>query len=94
MKALERFRTEPEAYWGLVVDMTLRDMPTAELVEQVLRLEFNVGVVVTSGYPVRLPLSAATAHARIVALQKPFTPETFVKTIEHLFVMRVASKPR
>jgi len=85
---LEKFRAEPEAYSVLVVDMTLKDMPVAELVEQALQLECRIGVVVTSGYPVRLPLFAKAADARIVALQKPFTPETLVRTIEHILSSR------
>ena len=87
-EALEKFSIEPEAYWVLVVDMTLQDMPAAELVERVLRLDHRVGVVVTSGYPVRLPISATETDARIVALQKPFTPVTFVQTIERLISSR------
>ena len=87
-EALEKFQAEPGTYSVLVVDMTLRGMPADVLIEQVRRIDCHVGVIVTSGYSVRLPLSAESPGRHIVALQKPFTPDTLTQTIERMLSSR------
>jgi DNA-binding NtrC family response regulator len=87
-EALEKFQAAPGTYSVIVVDMTLRGMPAEQLIEQVLQIDRHLGVIVTSGYPVRLPLSANSSGRQIVALQKPFTPDAFVQTIEQMLASR------
>lgn len=87
-EALDKFQAESGTYAVLVVDMTLQGMQAEELIEQVLRIDRHVGVIVTSGYPVRLPLSAESSGRQIVALQKPFTPDAFIQTIEQMLSSR------
>jgi len=83
-EALKKLRDEPGAYSVLVVDMTIQGMPAEDLVEQALQMEREVGVIVTSGYAVTLPLSATASGRHIMALQKPFTPDTLAQMIESM----------
>ena len=83
-EAIQKFQAEPGVYSVLVVDMTIRGMPAEELVEKVLQMERDLGVIVTSGYPVQLPFSAMSSGRHITALQKPFTPDTLAQMIEQV----------
>src|SRR5271156_5300668 len=75
-EALEKLRAEPGAFSVVVVDMTIHGMPAEDLVEKALQLERDMGVIVTSGYAVQLPISATASGRQVLALQKPFTPDT------------------
>ena len=81
-EALEKLRAEPGVYAVLVVDMTILGMPAEELVEKALQMERDVGVIVTSGYAVKLPLTTTASGRNVKALQKPFTPDTLAQMIE------------
>jgi len=87
--ALQKFHDEPGGYSVLVVDMTIHGMPAEELIEQVLQLERDVGVIVTSGYAVQLPFSASASGRHISALQKPFTPDALAQMIEQMLSSRL-----
>jgi DNA-binding NtrC family response regulator len=87
-EATEEFQAAPGTYAVLVVDMTLQDMPAEQLVDKVLQVDRKVGVIVTSGYPVKLPRSASSSGRHILALQKPFTPQTFIQAIEQMLSSR------
>ena len=70
---MEKLRADPGVYSVMIVDMTILGMPAKELVEKALQMEGDVRVIVTSGYPVKLPFSAMAAGRHITALQKPFS---------------------
>ncbi len=87
--ALEKLRAEPGVYAVLVVDMTILGMPAEELVEKALQMEREVGVIVTSGYAVKLHLTATASGRHVTALQKPFTPDTLAQMIEAMLSSRL-----
>ena len=88
-EALENLKAEPGVYAVMIVDMTILGMPAEALVEKALRSERDMGVIVTSGYAVKLPFSATASGRHITALQKPFTPDALAQLIEQMISSRL-----
>jgi DNA-binding NtrC family response regulator len=88
-EALEKLRAEPGVYAVMIVDMTILGMPAETLVKKALQMERDLGVIVTSGYAVKLPFSATASGRHITALQKPFTPDALAQLIEQMISSRL-----
>ena len=81
--AWNRFSSAPTNYALVIVDMGISGMG-GELVSRLLEMNAEIRLIATSGYPFEPARLEALGEGRVTFLQKPFTAETLVQTIERL----------
>lgn len=82
--ALESFASDPEKYALVLADVTMPGMSGEELLNDLLRLNPGIRVVLCSGYPFDLHGLPEGVQQQVRFLHKPFLPKTLLQTIEEL----------
>lgn len=77
-EALARYREAWRAIDVVILDMTLPDLHGEEVLARLRAIDPAVGVVVSSGFSVRLDAGAAGG---VRLLQKPYTPEELARAL-------------
>jgi DNA-binding NtrC family response regulator len=70
------FEAEPASYALVMADLSLTDLPCADMLSRMVELNGRLGVVVASGHEVDPESWPETLRDRVVFLQKPFLPKT------------------
>jgi CheY-like chemotaxis protein len=83
-EALEFFSADPTKYAVVLADQTMPDMTGHELLEELLRLNPEICIVLCSGYPFDPFGLPAGVQRRVRFLQKPFLPKMLLEAIEEL----------
>ena len=71
-------------YSLMIVDMSMSGYRGGELAQRVVETNPDIRLIATSGYPFDPAHLQALGGARIAFLQKPFSAEMLVETIERL----------
>jgi CheY-like chemotaxis protein len=80
--AWETFSAAPSSFALIIADMTLPDISGEMLLQQILRVNPSVRILVCSGYPAD-PLSYGP-EAQVAFLQKPFMPRMLEEAVRKL----------
>lgn len=80
--AWETFSAAPASFDLIIADMTLPDISGEMLLQQILRMNPAVRILVCSGYPAN-PLSYGP-EAQVAFLQKPFLPRMLEEAVRKL----------
>lgn len=92
-QALDRFTRDASRYELVLADLTMPGMSGRDLLEQLVRVNPRVCVLLCSGYPfdpVGLPDGV---RRRVRFLQKPFMPAMLMEAIEELLASDEAAPP-
>ncbi len=83
-EAVARFRESPDAWDCVVLDMTMPRMNGAEAFREMRRIRPDVRVLLCSGYDEQAATAQFAGKGLAGFLQKPFSPESLVRTVADL----------
>ncbi len=84
-QALEAFAQNPEAYDGLITDLTMPGLRGTELAALVQQIRPNFPVILTTGYSGPHEIDRARHLGFHTVLEKPYTMEKFVEILTQAF---------
>lgn len=82
--AIEAFSRNPSQFCCVLLDLSMPDVPGETVLGELRRVDAEIPIVVTSGYPPNDQRGHPTLGEHISFLQKPWRREQLVEAIERM----------
>ena len=83
-EAWKHFETSGAGYSIVLIDLTMPSISGERLLRMMLKVNPEIGLILTSGFPFDAESLLDPAPVRIAFLHKPFTPAMLAETVERL----------